>query len=68
MVYFTDLAGAEEFLEEVTSKGLSKDWTERPRLASLAQHKFFTHDFLNIYHTLTNILLLTEDKREEFLK
>ncbi|KAK4321557.1 hypothetical protein Pmani_007630 [Petrolisthes manimaculis] len=63
-----ELAGADEFLEEVTSKGLSKDWTERPRLTSLAQHKFFTHDFLNVYHTLTNILLLTEDKREEFLK
>ncbi|KAG7166372.1 protein-associating with the carboxyl-terminal domain of ezrin-like [Homarus americanus] len=64
----SELAGAEDFLSLVQRCGLNKDWTQRPRLATLADHHIFSHDFLKLHDNLTNVLLLTDQKREEFLK
>ncbi|CAL4068928.1 unnamed protein product, partial [Meganyctiphanes norvegica] len=62
------LPGASEFLLFVKRSGLSSDWSSRPRLSHLAEHHFFRHDFLKINENLTNILLLTEDTRDQFIK
>lgn len=64
----TEIAGAEDFLNVITEKGLSKDWSKRPRLAELAKHQIFSHDFLKIHDNLSNVLLLHDHKREEFLQ
>ncbi|XP_068210123.1 protein-associating with the carboxyl-terminal domain of ezrin isoform X2 [Palaemon carinicauda] len=61
-------AGAEDFLNVINEKGLNKDWSQRPRLADLAKHQIFSHDFLKIHDNLSNVLLLHDHKREEFLQ
>ncbi|XP_042892966.1 protein-associating with the carboxyl-terminal domain of ezrin-like [Penaeus japonicus] len=63
-----DIAGAEDFVTWLRSSGKNKDWTQRPRLALLANHQIFHHDFLKLHHNLTNVLLLSEHNREEFVK
>ncbi|KAK7071303.1 hypothetical protein SK128_014615 [Halocaridina rubra] len=64
----SEITGAEDFLKLITEEGLNQDWSKRPRLANLADHSVFSHDFLRIHDNLTNLLLLSEDSRDEFLK
>ncbi|XP_047479664.1 protein-associating with the carboxyl-terminal domain of ezrin-like isoform X1 [Penaeus chinensis] len=63
-----DIAGAEEFVSWLRSSGKNKDWAQRPRLSLLANHQIFHHDFLKLHHNLTNVLLLSDHNREEFVK
>ena len=63
-----DLPFASEMLTMVKAIASNKDWSKRPRLTTLADHNFFRHDFLKLHHHLTNILLLTEQHREQFLR
>lgn len=64
----SEIAGAEDFLAVINKDGLNKDWSQRPRLVTLAEHQVFSHDFLKIHDNLTNVLLLSDQKREEFLQ
>lgn len=66
--HIRELPGASEFLSLINISGLSPEWSSRPRLSLLANHHFFRHDFLKINENLTNILLLPEDTREQFIK
>lgn len=66
--HIRELPGASEFLSLVKINGLSPEWSSRPRLSLLANHHFFRHDFLKMNENLTNILLLPEDTREQFIK
>ncbi|XP_050729974.1 protein-associating with the carboxyl-terminal domain of ezrin-like [Eriocheir sinensis] len=63
----TEVGGAADFLALVKKSCLATAPTQRPRLAELAEHSVFSHAFLKLHDTLTNILLLTDQKREEFL-
>ncbi|XP_071540906.1 uncharacterized protein [Panulirus ornatus] len=64
----SEVAGAADFLSLVQKSGLNNDWTQRPRLAVLADHHMFSHEFLKLHENLTNVLLLSDQRREEFLK
>ena len=63
----TEVGGAADFLALVKRSCLAPAWSQRPRLTELAEHPVFSHDFLKLHDSLTNILLLTDSKREEFL-
>ncbi|XP_076043349.1 uncharacterized protein LOC143026587 [Oratosquilla oratoria] len=63
-----ELPAAPDFLNVMRATAQHKDWTKRPRLSVLAAHQFFSHDFLQLYHNLTNILLMADDQRDLFLK
>ena len=65
--FTTEVGGAADFLALVKRNCLADASTQRPRLAELAEHPVFRHDFLKLHDTLSNILLLTDQKREEFL-
>ncbi|XP_045105883.1 protein-associating with the carboxyl-terminal domain of ezrin-like [Portunus trituberculatus] len=62
-----EVGGAADFLALVKRSCLAPAWSQRPRLTELAEHPVFSHDFLKLHDSLTNILLLTDTKREEFL-
>ncbi|XP_045581033.1 protein-associating with the carboxyl-terminal domain of ezrin [Procambarus clarkii] len=64
----SEVAGAGDFLSLVQKSGLNKDWMQRPRLALIAAHHIFSHEFLKLHDDLNNVLLLSDQEREEFLK